>query len=314
MDEYSFNRLDEETYHCLQELYLKSFGLKETISFIRNKYDTAYTGVKNIGYTAFDQKGTPSAYYGVFPMILTAEGEDILVAQSGDTMTAPDHRGKGLFIKLAQRAYQLAWELDVKVVFGFPNENSFPGFKKKLNWEFHDFMQRFTITNPALPLCEISSTSKILSRLYQSYAKLILKRFKITLTEKDTDEFKDPKSIACIKKDIHFFNYKLSNPKNFLIRINGFSLLIKTDPHLLIGAVNYFEADRVPDFLSTIRKLALMLGCKKSQITISRNLWLYEYLTPFHKPEDSLPIGFLQPVRTVPVEQIAFTLADYDTF
>src|SRR5665648_634488 len=105
MDEYVFKRLDEDSYHCLQELYLKSFDLKETLSFIRNKYETAYTGAKDIGYIAFDQLDSPAAYYGVFPMILTTGGKDILVAQSGDTMTAPDHRGKGLFVKLAQQAY-----------------------------------------------------------------------------------------------------------------------------------------------------------------------------------------------------------------
>ncbi|MBE0646314.1 MAG: GNAT family N-acetyltransferase [Bacteroidales bacterium] len=314
MDEYIFNRLDDDTYHCLQELYLRSFGLKETISFIRNKYDTAYTGVKNIGYIAFDQKDTPSAYYGVFPMILTAEGEDILVAQSGDTMTAPDHRGKGLFIKLAQRSYQLAWDNKVKVVFGFPNENSFPGFKKKLNWEFHGVMQRFSITNPALPLCEISSKSNTFAVFYKRFTRLILKRYRLPLNEKSIQSFSDPVSPSYIKKDIHFFQHKIMNPSSFLIGIKGFNMLIKVDPHLMIGAVSYFEAQRVPEFLSTIKRLALLLGCRKTHITVSKNHWLYQYLIPFHNSDDTLPIGFLQPDQEIRVEKITFTLADYDTF
>lgn len=315
MDDYVFKQLDKDAYGFIQELYLKSFNLKETLSFIRNKYDTSYTGIENIGYIAFDQSDTPAAYYGVFPMILFSGGKDILVAQSGDTMTAPDHRGKGLFVKLAQRAYQLAWNEKVKLVFGFPNENSYPGFKEKLNWEFHGCMHRFTFSNPVLPVCEICSKSNILAKAYYKYVRLIVKKYALPLTEMEPSTFADPVSHSCIKKDLHFFRYKLMNPKNLLLRINGFSLLIKPDPHLLVGAVGYFEQERIQDFLSTIKRLALMLGCRRTQITLSRNHWLFSYLLPFKKPTESLPIGFLQPSGSdLPVEQIAFTVADYDTF
>ncbi|NQV02515.1 MAG: GNAT family N-acetyltransferase [Bacteroidia bacterium] len=314
MTDYTFIRLYDDSYHYIQELYLKSFSLKETLTFIKNKYNTAYTGVKNIGFIAFDQLDSPSAYYGVFPMILSFGGNDILVAQSGDTMTAPDHRGKGLFVKLAQRTYQLAWEMNVKLVFGFPNENSYPGFKKKLDWEFHGYMQRFSISNLVLPICEICSKSTFLAKVYRAYTKLILRRFQLPLAENNIKLFSDPISHSFIKKDIHFFQYKMMNASNFLIRMNDFHLLIKPDSHLLIGAVSYFESERIKDFLSTIKRLAFILGCRKTHITLSKNHWLYQYLIPFHKPDDTLPIGFLQPNQDIPVEQITFSQADYDTF
>jgi len=314
MEEYLFNRLDKESYDLIQELYLTSFNLKESLSYIRHKYDTSYTGVMNIGYLAVSQDGAPAAYYGVFPMILSSGGKDILVAQSGDTMTAPDHRGKGLFVKLAQMTYQLAWEEKVKLVFGFPNENSFPGFKKKLNWEFHGTMQRFTFTNCALPACEISSKNKTISGIYQSFIRMVLKKYKLPLTEDDISRFKDPGTLSGIKKDLHFFKYKLLNKKNHLIRIKGFSMLIKADPHLLIGAVSYFEKERVGEFLSSIKRLAILLGCKKTHISLSNNHWLFTYLLPFQQPEESLPIGFLRSGSGFPVTEIAFTSADFDTF
>lgn len=314
MEEYLFKRLDKESYNFIQELYSKSFNLKESLSYIRHKYDTSYTGVVNIGYLAFSQTDAPAAYYGVFPMILSSGEKDILVAQSGDTMTAPDHRGKGLFVKLAQMTYQLAWEEQVKLVFGFPNENSFPGFKKKLNWEFHGTMQRFTFTNSAFPACEISSKNKAISGIYQPLIRVVINKYKLPLAEDDISSFKDPVTHSGIKKDLHFFKYKLLNQKNHLIRMNGFSLLIKADPHLMVGAVSYFEKERIGEFQSTLKHLATMLGCRKTQITVSKNHWLFPYLLDFQQPEESLPIGFLQPASGFPLTEIAFTLADFDTF
>lgn len=50
------------------------------------------------------------------------------------TMVAESHRKFGLFTQLAQATYETAAHRGVDFVFGFPNSQSAPGFKNRLNW------------------------------------------------------------------------------------------------------------------------------------------------------------------------------------
>ncbi|CAN5464186.1 hypothetical protein BH09BAC6_BH09BAC6_31670 [soil metagenome] len=75
-----------------------------------------------------------AAIYTALPVMLTIEGNTVPALQSIDTMTDINHRGKGLFIKLASALYNDATENKFSLVYGFPNENSASGFFKKLKW------------------------------------------------------------------------------------------------------------------------------------------------------------------------------------
>ena len=62
-------------------------------------------------------------------------GEGIsLGAQSIDTLTDKNYRGKGMFTGLARDLYLKEKNEGVKFVYGFPNGNSIHGFSKKLDW------------------------------------------------------------------------------------------------------------------------------------------------------------------------------------
>ena len=142
---YSTRRIGDDDYTVIQDLIEQSFGVYLPISSINVKYNTSIFGEANVGLFAIDSEDKPAAYYGVFPITLQYNSEDFVIAQSGDTMTAPAHRKKGLFTRLAQETFGLANELGIKLIYGFPNKNSYPGFKKKLNWVFTGQFQKMTI-------------------------------------------------------------------------------------------------------------------------------------------------------------------------
>jgi len=314
MDNYSFQQINDSNYDFTQTLYKKSFGINNSISTIKRKYDTSVFGHKNIGYFAVSDDQKPASYYGIFPMIMTINSVDIPVAQSGDTMTAPEHRNKGLFVQLAKKTYQLAEEQGIQLVFGFPNENSFPGFKKKLDWQFFGSMQKFSIHNSVLPFCELSSKFSALASTYNKYSNFRLSKYDIALTEENIAPFNKFKSQGYIKKDINFFRYKLSSPENHLIKINNFTLLIKPKTHLIIGDVGFFDKSRTDDFTQTLLRLSKILGCRSTIIIVSKNCWVFDYLKSIIDPKESLPIGFLPFNQNISLDDISFTQADYDTF
>jgi len=315
MSDYKFIKIDDSSYSKIQELYLRSFDLKATEEEVKIKYDTSAFGYKNLGYLAVHNDGDLAAYYGAFPMRMHIQDKDYLVAQSGDTMTAPEHRKKGLFTILAKACYKLAEESGFACIFGFPNANSYPGFAKNLDWKFYGTMKNFTITNNVLfPLCELSAKYKNLHDFYSNYCKRKLKKYKIELKKENVDVFNDENAKAYIKKDVDFFKYKLNNKNIHLIKINNFTLLIKPEPHLLIGTVGKFEENMLDEFLKTLKCLAHKLGCKKTIITLSENHWLYAYLKTKMAFQDSLPIGYYEIDKSIPYADISYTGADYDTF
>jgi GNAT superfamily N-acetyltransferase len=151
-------------YENIITLYRRCFGIRTNLEAIRRKYDG-----KAIGYIAMDGN-RPAAYYGVFKQTLVINGVELIsAAQSGDTMTDPDYRGQGLFIELAKITYQEARKQGIELIFGFPNENSLPGFKKHLGWQFDGFMQQFEIVTNNLPLAELDGKLKL--NLYKGHPR-----------------------------------------------------------------------------------------------------------------------------------------------
>jgi hypothetical protein len=73
-------------------------------------------------------------HYAIVPMPLSCGAERRNSYISMTTMVAESHRKFGLFTQLAQASYETAAAAGVDFVFGFPNGQSTPGFRKRLNW------------------------------------------------------------------------------------------------------------------------------------------------------------------------------------
>ncbi|WP_029006071.1 GNAT family N-acetyltransferase [Azorhizobium doebereinerae] len=80
--------------------------------------------------------------YAVIPTPLLLDGAPILGAQSVDTMTHPDYRRQNMSVTLARHCYAEAARRGYGLVYGLPNENSYPMFMTKLDWRHLDEMAR----------------------------------------------------------------------------------------------------------------------------------------------------------------------------
>lgn len=144
MSNYHFARLGASNLKDLYTLFAAVYNKPCPPSYFERKYDTAYTGHAYIGYLAY-LDNRPVAYYGVVPTLLSIRQQKVLAAQSCDTMTHPAHQKKGLFVTLARQTFELAKQEGIHLVFGFPNQNSYPGFIKHLGFTHADTMHRYTI-------------------------------------------------------------------------------------------------------------------------------------------------------------------------
>ena len=92
----------------------------------------------NVIYYAMAQDDI-AAIYTAIPVLFRINQTLQPGLQSIDTLTDVDHRGKGLFIELAEKLYSEQGGSRYSLVYGFPNDQSAPGFFKKLGW--HSFGQ-----------------------------------------------------------------------------------------------------------------------------------------------------------------------------
>jgi hypothetical protein len=72
--------------------------------------------------------------YATMPVAMTVAGRAITAAQSLHTMTHPDYRKQGIFTALARETYADIEQQGTELVYGFPNDSSFHGFVKYLDF------------------------------------------------------------------------------------------------------------------------------------------------------------------------------------
>jgi GNAT superfamily N-acetyltransferase len=87
-----------------------------------------------VGADAWDGE-TLAAHYVTCPLEARIDGAVVRGLLSLNTATHPDYQGKGLFTRLAERAYELGAAAGYGFVIGVANANSTPGFLRKLAFQ-----------------------------------------------------------------------------------------------------------------------------------------------------------------------------------
>lgn len=86
---------------------------------------------------AHDERGPvegAGALYAAFPSQFRVGDESKRWLQSFDTLTLPAYRGRGLFVRLARMVFEQAAGDGIAGIYGIPNDNSLPGFERRLGW------------------------------------------------------------------------------------------------------------------------------------------------------------------------------------
>ncbi|WP_198150045.1 GNAT family N-acetyltransferase [Castellaniella caeni] len=114
-----------------------------------------------VSFMATTLEGGDAAVYSIMKVRVILQGVEVMASQSIDTLTDAHHRGKGLFLKLSNAAYNAASADGIAFVYGFPNSNSAPGFFNRLQWVNYNYPPyMFYVNNvfyPIKKLCKLSS-------------------------------------------------------------------------------------------------------------------------------------------------------------
>ncbi|MCA1324321.1 GNAT family N-acetyltransferase [Herbaspirillum sp. alder98] len=313
MSDYNLIRLDSSNFADLLGLMEVVNGSTPDGHQLRKKYDTRAFGAENLGYLAYKQgEKIAAAYYGVFPMRVMLAGKEVLAAQSGDTMTHPDHRGKGLFIALARKTYALAAEEGVKFVFGFPNSNSYPGFVKKLAWQHPYNMVAVNIVVPTLPVNLLAKRLPVLARLQKKWLTTLLDMFFVKAGELPLPcSSVTGSGSAGVVRDRAFWDYKRDCCEAY--QVGQTILFLKYDGDISIGDAVAANGEIGPA-ISKLRFVAALAGILRIKTYCSPGSQLARNLGSKGHTRESLAYGYVAFEEGMPLEQLQFTYADYDTF
>jgi len=122
----------EKRLNLFCDLFCKAFDRKIDISYFKWRYlDNPLQEI----LMSFEMDGEKLiGNYSASPCMLGYNGKEFKSALSMTTMTDPDYTKKGIFKKLAKELYEKLMVENYKFVWGFPNNNSHLGFRKKLDW------------------------------------------------------------------------------------------------------------------------------------------------------------------------------------
>ena len=302
-------RFDLKYIPEFQELMNACFGHSYSEEKIRKIFDTEKFGAAKIAYLALD-KGRPAGFYGVFPVRMNYFGKEITVAQSGSTMTHPDYQGLGLFTTLAKMCYDLAKSEGIKFVFGWPNKNSYPGFKKKLAWQEMGSLKKFSSRQLTIPLSRAASRFGFLSGLYRAYCAAILFFYK-----KYDEGFEIPEvdRTVYIPRSTDYLAYKNVNHP-VLIKILDVKVIFKIDSGMRIGDMTECSPEKFSRVLKKLKKLAFFLGASEISFLTSPGTTWEKKFTGIWKEEALLPHMYVQFYDEYPLPGGYFTNLDADTF
>jgi len=312
MNEYLFERVTPEHYQLLKDLYADAFNIKISVGDIQKRHNTSELGHPHIGFIAIQSTTRmPAAYYGVFPVKLIVGSDTILAAQSADTMTHREHRNKGLFTSLARLTFDACSRENIELVFGFPNDNSYPGFISKLNWTRIDNIARYDLKLKikTLPLARLFRRAVFLRKLHHSYARFVLRKKIVPAPGSFTNNY--PTHYGKVQRDEKYIRYKQS-PDKLFVNIDNRLIWIKLTDVLWVGDIDNYESVTV-ELIRKIKRIAFKMGYNTITFNFNESLEPPGFLQGFKKHSADTSCILRINVDDKP-ENILFTGADFDTW
>jgi hypothetical protein len=254
---YRLERTTSRNIHLLVPLFRVVSGRDVTEEYLLRKYTTPWTkDGRFYGYMALDGNGRAVAHQTGVPFQCRFGDRIVLAAQSCDTMTAAELRGKGIFTILGTKVDQLLAEEGFAFIFGFTNENSLAAFTKKLGYSYIDTLKGYRIRVRTLPLERICRRLRFPYRPYLALVDLAFRDVRIT----------EPVPSSCIGdagagivRDESFYRYR-SFSFNRRVRLAGVPLWWKLEAALCIGEIGGARDEEILGMIAALKRRCFWLG------------------------------------------------------
>lgn len=309
--EYSIVRLTKTNLVDVARLHSEVYGRAVVTDYFLKKYDTAYTGIENVGFIAYNKNNLPVAYYGVIPCYIQYENINVLAAQSADTMTHPKYRYKGMFAKLSGMTMDLCRELQIRFVFGFPNQDFYKAVNNKSNWKTLERMDCFIISVKSLPLKSLSQKLGAFKSIYKRYFYSVLKMMMTPGAGVANSVLND--GFAGIDRSNEYIKYKMYSDSH-VIKVGDSKIWFSNKYDMIVGDMENVNEGNFSIVMNALKKIAKRVGVRRIQFHSSTATSLHRLFTSAYQSTPSFYVIYQDFGLPIPLEKIKFTFSDIDIF
>ncbi|MEZ5173272.1 MAG: GNAT family N-acetyltransferase [Bacteroidia bacterium] len=309
--EYKVVRANEDNIHLLAWMFKDSKGVDISLDYLKKKFNSAYAGCTYLGHFAIDNTDKPAAFFCLHPCFIQINGEVFKAAQGGDIITHHNHQRKGLFGMLGRITEQVAIEEGVTQLFGFPNENSYPGFVRTLGWQPAGKLINFSQKVKAFPLRRLLFKLR-LPFLYSFYVKILTGGRLI----KPEDFIGSVPAVSgnSSYRNSDFYKYKVSYNSSFFLAYGGLKLWLKIDGALRVGDITPDETVSPSALIDILRKLTRKLGLEEFTFRVSEGSFWHSKLKGLLQEDDGISIIYSNLNNKDQCVFLEFTAGDADVF
>jgi hypothetical protein len=296
----------------LVRLFRDAFhGRAVDTGWFERKYGCENRSVRGFACVAFGPNGEAAGSVGLLPWLVRYGERLELAGQLVDVATGSEHRGRGLFVRLAEVVRDVCGARGVSFLFGFPNEAAYPIWIAKLGYSHVDDLVEYRFAVRTLPAEKAFSRIGVLQRLHENYAQHLLDRLDAGNAMKNS---LTSEGFGCVERNAAFYAYKSAFAGSRVLSVDGGLVWLRLGGQLFLGDIEARDEPDLERTLQAVRRLATRLGTTPVVFQTSRGTRLDAYLSGRWNRLPGLPIIHRNIDSQIPVEKLKFTFGDLDNF
>jgi hypothetical protein len=309
---YRFALLRGTELRAALPLFADAFpGRPFTVEGLAAKYACAYGDFGGFLCVAFTDDGEPAGSVGVLPWRVR-RGELLEGAgQMVDVATHTSHRGRGLFVHLADLARTVCDRGELSFLFGFPNEEAYPIWINKLGYVHSDDLVHYRRPVRTLWLERVAGRVATLGRPYRNWVDRTLGRY---AGGEVLENSLVAEGFAAVERDSAFFAYKAGFTGSRIVALRGRRAWLRASNGFLVGDLEPQDASGLHTVAGDLERLARRLGIHQIVFQASRGTRFSALLDAGFTESPGLPVIHRDIRSQIPPGELRYSFGDFDNF
>jgi hypothetical protein len=310
--DYRFEVLRAPELGRLTPLFDDAFGDRDfSGELLQRKYGYGAAGIEAFVCAAFAPSGEPAGAVGVLPWAVRYGDRVEVAGQMVDVSTSNAHRGRGLFVRLAEMARETCEVAGVTFLYGFPNEAAYPIWLNKLGYEHSDDLVEYHLPVQTLPVERAALRIHMLAAPYKRYANRVLDK---AAAPDGLPNSLIAEGFAGIERDDAFYDYKRTFAGSRVVRAEGGRAWVRLGGGIIVGDLEASTQEDADAMTHSLTRLARRLGAHQVVVIASKDTRLDRLLPPRFSVSPGLPIIYRNIRSEIPKEKLRYSFGDLDNF
>lgn len=298
---------------CLIPLFRDAFpGREQSLDWLQAKYACGADGLGAFACVAFDERGDAAGSVGLLPWQVRYGDRTEIAGQMVDVATSNAHRGRGLFVALADRTRQLCESRGVSFLFGFPNEAAYPIWMNKLGYEHLQDLMGYQLPVRTIWGERLAHRSRPVRAIFERYVhRTLAKRPPV---DPVLENSLAAEGFAGIVHDRAFHSYKSAFGGSRVVGLEGGRVWLVIRHGLLIGDLEAGSEPELERSMEALKRLARRLGVHQIVFQASKDTRFSPIFARRSDTSQELPVIYRDLGSQIPKEKLRFVFGDLDNF